>query len=124
MVRLIGVEIPNQKRVVIGLQYIFGVGQTRARDLCQRLKIEPQVKVKDLTEEQLIGLRDAMKAFRVEGDLRREYTLSIKRLQEIGCYRGLRHKKNLPCRGQRTRTNARTKRGRRQTVANKKKETK
>ena len=124
MARIIGVELPNQKRIIIALQYIYGVGASRAGEVCQQAGIDQNTKVKDLSEEQLLKLRDILRSFRLEGDLRREVSLNIKRLTEIACYRGLRHKKGLPCRGQRTRTNARTKRGKRQTVANKKKETK
>lgn len=124
MARIGGIELPNQKRLEIALQYIYGVGITRSRLICTQSGISAHLKVRDLSEEQVLKLRDAVKQIKVEGDLRREMAMSIKRLQEIGCYRGLRHKKGLPCRGQRTRTNARTKRGKRQTVANKKKETK
>ena len=124
MARLGGVELPNQKRLEIALTYIYGIGLSRSQMICAKTGMNPSARVRELSEEQILKLRDALKAFKLEGDLRREVTMNIKRLQEIGCYRGTRHKKGLPCRGQRTRTNARTKRGKRQTVANKKKETK
>ena len=124
MARIGGVELPNQKRLEVALTYVYGIGIARSKALCAETGLSPDVRVRDLSEDQVLKLRDAVKAFKVEGDLRREVNINIKRLQEIGCYRGLRHKKGLPCRGQRTRTNARTKRGKRQTVANKKKETK
>ncbi len=124
MARISGVELPNQKRVVIALTYIYGVGNSRARLLCQKANVDVNRRVKDMSEDEVLRLRDALREFKVEGDLRREVTLNVRRLQEINSFRGIRHKKNLPVRGQRTRTNARTKRGKRQTVANKKKETK
>ena len=124
MARIGGVELPNQKRLEVALTYVYGIGISRSKALCAKTGLNPDLRVRDLSEDQVLKLRDAVKEFKVEGDLRREVNMNIKRLQEIGCYRGLRHKKGLPCRGQRTRTNARTKRGKRQTVANKKKETK
>ena len=111
--RIAGVIIPVQKHVVIGLTAIYGVGRQRARDICESAKVEPSKKVKDLTEGELELLRSEVAKIRVEGDLRREVAMSIKRLVELGAYRGLRHKRGLPVRGQRTRTNARTRKGKR-----------
>src|SRR3990167_1955092 len=111
--RIAGVIIPVQKHVVIGLTAIYGVGRQRARDICASANVEPAKKVKDLTEAELELLRSEVAKIRVEGDLRREVAMSIKRLVELGAYRGLRHKRGLPVRGQRTRTNARTRKGKR-----------
>lgn len=111
--RIAGVIIPVQKHIVIGLTAIYGVGRQRAKKICEAAKIEPSKKVKDLTEAELDLLRAEVAHFRVEGDLRREVAMSIKRLAELGTYRGLRHKRGLPVRGQRTRTNARTRKGKR-----------
>lgn len=111
--RIAGVIIPVQKHVVIGLTAIYGVGRQRARDICSQAKVDPAKKVKDLTEAELELLRGEVAKLRVEGDLRREVAMSIKRLVELGTYRGLRHKRGLPVRGQRTRTNARTRKGKR-----------
>lgn len=121
MARIAGVDIPNEKRVVISLTYIFGVGLTTAKKILANCKIDENIRVKNLTEEQLTAIRTDVAHFKVEGDLRREFSLNIKRLQEIGSYRGLRHRKGLPVRGQRTRTNARTRKGPKKTIANKKK---
>src|SRR5574344_679553 len=121
MARIVGVDIPNEKQVAYSLQYIFGIGNTRAFEICANAKIDPTTRVKDLSEEQLSAIRSAMGKYKLEGDLRRETALNIKRLQEIGCYRGVRHKKGLPVRGQKTKTNARTRKGPKRTVANKKK---
>ena len=120
MARIVGVDIPNEKRVVISLQYIYGIGETTAKKICKGAKVSEDIRVKDLTEEQLAALRNEISKFKVEGDLRREVALNIKRLTEIGCYRGMRHRHGLPVRGQRTRTNARTRKGKRKTIANKK----
>ena len=120
MARIVGVDIPNEKRVVISLQYIYGIGDTTAKKICKGAKVSEDIRVKDLTEEQLAALRNEISKFKVEGDLRREVALNIKRLTEIGCYRGMRHRHGLPVRGQRTRTNARTRKGKRKTIANKK----
>ncbi len=120
MARIVGVDIPNEKRVVISLTYIYGIGHTTAHKICQAAKVDEDIRVKNLTEEQLAAIRQQITKFKVEGDLRREVALNIKRLQEIGCYRGIRHRKGLPVRGQRTRTNARTRKGKRKTIANKK----
>jgi small subunit ribosomal protein S13 len=111
--RISGVIIPVQKHVVIGLTAIYGIGRTRARQICELAKVEPSKKVKDLTEAELESLRQGVGQFRVEGDLRREVAMNIKRLIELNTYRGLRHKRGLPVRGQRTRTNARTRKGKR-----------
>ncbi len=120
MARIAGVNIPNHAHIVIGLQAIYGIGSSRARLICERAGIAGSVKVKDLTEEQLETLRSQVAQFEVEGDLRREVTMSIKRLMDMGCYRGFRHRRGLPCRGQRTRTNARTRKGPRKAIAGKK----
>ena len=121
MARIAGINIPPQKHSEIGLTAIFGIGRTRARKICEACGIAYSKKVKDLTDGDLEKIRDAIAAFTIEGDLRRETTMNIKRLMDIGCYRGLRHRKGLPTRGQRTRTNARTRKGKRKTVAGKKK---
>ncbi|MBP3713653.1 MAG: 30S ribosomal protein S13 [Bacilli bacterium] len=125
MARIAGVDIPNDKQVVYSLTYVHGIGVSTAKKIVAEAKVEPTKRVKDLSEEELSAIRNALVAggYKVEGDLRREVSLNIKRLEEIGSYRGLRHKKNLPCRGQRTRTNARTVKGPKKTVANKKKAT-
>ncbi|MDF0605710.1 30S ribosomal protein S13 [Neisseriaceae bacterium TC5R-5] len=120
MARIAGVNIPNHAHAVIGLQAIFGIGQTRAQQICVAASINPSTKVKDLTDAEMETLRDQVAKFTVEGDLRREITMSIKRLMDMGCYRGLRHRRGLPCRGQRTRTNARTRKGPRKAIAGKK----
>ena len=120
MARLVGVDIPNEKRVVVSLTYIYGIGDTTAKKICKDAKVSEDIRVKDLTEAQLAALRNEITKHKVEGDLRREVALNIKRLSEIGCYRGIRHRKGLPVRGQRTRTNARTRKGKRKTIANKK----
>lgn len=122
MARIAGVDIPREKRVEISLCYIFGIGLTTSRKILERTRINPDTRVKDLTEEEVNRLREVIdREHKVEGDLRREVDMNIKRLIEIGCYRGMRHRRNLPCHGQRTRTNARTRRGPKRTVAGKKK---
>lgn len=121
MARIAGVDIPNDKRVVISLTYIYGIGLTTSKKVLEETGISEDARVKDLTEEQLNAIRKTIDAIKVEGDLRREVQLNIKRLMEIGCYRGMRHRKGLPVRGQRTKTNARTRKGKAKTVANKKK---
>ncbi|WDL98916.1 30S ribosomal protein S13 [Alicyclobacillus sp. ALC3] len=122
MARIAGVDLPRDKRVEIALTYIFGIGRTTANQVLKQAGINPDVRVKDLSEEQVIQLRDVIdKTLKVEGDLRREIALHIKRLVEIGSYRGYRHRRGLPVRGQRTKTNARTRKGPRRTVAGKKK---
>jgi small subunit ribosomal protein S13 len=122
MARISGVDLPRDKRVEISLQYIYGIGKTTAQQILAATGIDPNTRVRDLTEDEVSRLRDQIdKNVKVEGDLRREIALSIKRLIEIGSYRGLRHRRGLPVRGQRTKTNARTRKGPRRTVANKKK---
>ncbi|MFD0590836.1 30S ribosomal protein S13 [Paenibacillus sp. GCM10027627] len=122
MARIAGVDIPRDKRVEIALTYIFGIGKTTSQKILATTEVNPDTRVRDLTEDELARLREAIdKSVKVEGDLRREISLNIKRLTEIGCYRGLRHRRGLPVRGQRTKTNARTRKGPRRTVANKKK---
>jgi small subunit ribosomal protein S13 len=122
MARLVGVDLPREKRVEIALTYVFGVGRTRSVETLAATGISPEVRVKDLTEEQLVALRDHIEAnYRVEGDLRREVAADIRRKVEIGSYEGLRHRRHLPVRGQRTKTNARTRKGPKRTVAGKKK---
>ncbi|MBI5699866.1 30S ribosomal protein S13 [Candidatus Saganbacteria bacterium] len=116
MARIAGVDLPPNKRIVIGLTYVYGIGPSISGKLLQACGIDPNVKVKDLKEDQVVRLREAIKSIPVEGDLRRDVSMSIKRLIETGSYRGARHRKNLPARGQRTRTNARTRRGKRKTV--------
>ena len=111
MARLIGVEVPDQKKIGIALRYIYGIGPTTALEVCQKANVDPNVRAKDLKDEQLAHLATALQGYRVEGDLRREVQSNIKRLKEIGSYRGLRHSKHLPVRGQRTKTNSRTVRG-------------
>ena len=120
MARIVGVDIPNDKPVYIALTYIYGIGRTTALKICKEAKVESTIRVKDLTDEQLGAIRNVLGKYKVEGDLRREVALNIKRLTEIGCYRGLRHRKGLPVRGQRTKTNARTRKGPKKTIANKK----
>jgi len=116
--RIAGVDLPRGKRVEIGLTYIYGIGRTRSQQIIEGAGVDRDTKIKDLTEAEVVRIRDiVVKEFKVEGDLRREVAMNIRRLTEIGCYRGIRHRRNLPVRGQRTRTNARTKRGSRKTVA-------
>ena len=122
MARIAGIDLPKEKRVEIGLTYIYGIGRKTAQKILEATGVDPDIRVRDLTEDQEALLRDYIdKNIQVEGDLRREVQLNIKRLMEIGCYRGVRHRKGLPVRGQRTKTNARTRKGPRRTVANKKK---
>ena len=124
MARLAGVDIPNEKRIEIALTYIFGVGRTRAKETLAATGVNPDTRVKDLTDEQLITLRDYLEAnYKIEGDLRREIDADIRRKIQINCYQGQRHRKGLPVRGQRTKTNARTRKGPKRTVAGKKKAT-
>ncbi|KFJ05284.1 30S ribosomal protein S13 [Bifidobacterium subtile] len=125
MARLAGVDIPNEKRIEIALTYIFGVGRTRAKETLAATDINPDTRVKDLTDEQLITLRDYLESnYKIEGDLRREVDADIRRKIQINCYQGQRHRRGLPVRGQRTKTNARTRKGPKRTVAGKKKATK
>lgn len=117
MARIAGVDLPRDKRVEIGLTYIYGIGRSRSKQIVRGTGLNPDTRIKDLTESEIVRIREFIdRAFEVEGDLRREVTMNIRRLTEIGCYRGQRHRRNLPVRGQRTRTNARTKRGARKTV--------
>ena len=122
MARISGVDLPKDKRIEIGLTYVYGIGRTSAKKILEETGIDPDTRVKDLTEEQEAMLRDCIdKNYVVEGDLRRSVALDIKRLTEIGCYRGVRHRRGLPVRGQRSKTNARTRKGPKRTIANKKK---
>ena len=122
MARIAGVDIPNVKRVEIALTYIYGIGRKSANDILAKTGINPDTRAKDLTEEEVAKLRDEIEnSYTVEGDLRRDVALNIKRMVEINCYRGIRHRKGLPVRGQRTKTNARTRKGPAKTIANKKK---
>jgi small subunit ribosomal protein S13 len=121
MARIAGVDLPRDKRVVIGLTYIYGIGRSTAKKLLAAANVDENTRVRDLTEDEVSRIRDEVSKIKVEGDLRREVALNIKRLMEIGCYRGIRHRRGLPVRGQRTKTNARTRKGPRRTVANKKK---
>jgi len=125
MARIAGVDLPREKRVEIGLTYIFGLGRTRAIETVKGTRVNPNTRVRDLSEEEVVRLRDWIDShYKVEGDLRREVSLNVKRLQEIGSYRGLRHRRNLPVRGQRTKTNARQRRGPKRTVGARRKATK
>ena len=122
MARISGVDLPREKRVEIGLTYIYGIGRTSADQILKAADVNPDTRVRDLTDDEVRRLSDIINAdYTVEGDLRREIAMNIKRLQEIGCYRGIRHRKGLPVRGQKTQTNARTRKGPKKTVANKKK---
>ena len=124
MARIAGVDIPKQKRGVIALTYIYGVGKSRAKDILDKAGVSEDTKVSDWTDEEIGKIRDAVGFYKIEGELRSEVQLSIKRLMDIGCYRGIRHRAGLPLRGQRTKNNSRTRKGKRKTVANKKKATK
>ena len=121
MARISGIDLPRDKRIEVALTYIYGIGPARAAKVLETTGINPDTRVKDLTDAEEQQLRDAIDAYTVEGDLRREVGMNIKRLSEIGCYRGLRHRRGLPCHGQRTKTNARTRKGPKKTIANKKK---
>ncbi|UUM24712.1 30S ribosomal protein S13 [Mycoplasma sp. 3686d] len=120
MARILNVEIPNDKRVVVSLTYIYGIGRTIAKEICHKANVSEDARVKNLSEDELSRIREAAKGYTTEGDLRREVNLNIKRLMEIKCYRGIRHRKGLPVRGQSTQKNARTRKGPRKTVAGKK----
>jgi small subunit ribosomal protein S13 len=124
MARIAGVDIPKQKRGVIALTYIFGIGRSRAKEILQAAEVSEDTKVSDWNDEEIGRIRDAVGSFTIEGELRSEVQLNIKRLMDIGCYRGIRHRSGLPLRGQRTKNNSRTRKGKRKTVANKKKVTK
>ena len=122
MARISGVDLPREKRVEIGLTYIYGIGRVSSNKILAAADVNPDTRVKDLTDEEVARIRDVIDGeYTVEGDLRREVAMDIKRLQEIGCYRGIRHRKSLPVRGQKTKTNARTRKGPKKSVANKKK---
>ena len=120
MARIAGIDLPREKRVELGLTYIYGIGRETSNKILKATNVNPDTRVKDLTEDELTKLRNELAKYKLEGDLRRDTALDIKRLNEIGCYRGLRHRRGLPVRGQRTRTNARTRKGPRKTIANKK----
>ena len=124
MARIAGVDIPKNKRGVISLTYIYGIGRSRAKEILAEAKVDESTKVQDWSDDQISGIREAVGTFTIEGELRSETQLNIKRLMDIGCYRGIRHRSSLPLRGQRTMNNSRTRKGRRKTVANKKKATK
>jgi small subunit ribosomal protein S13 len=124
MARIAGVDIPKNKRGVISLTYIYGIGRSRAKEILAEAKVDESTKVQDWNDDQIAGIREAVGTFTIEGELRSETQLNIKRLMDIGCYRGIRHRSGLPLRGQRTKNNSRTRKGRRKTVANKKKATK
>ncbi|AUC82314.1 MULTISPECIES: 30S ribosomal protein S13 [Lacinutrix] len=124
MARIAGVDIPKNKRGVISLTYIYGVGRSRSQEILASAKVDESIKVQDWDDDQIAAIRDAVGTFTIEGELRSETQLNIKRLMDIGCYRGIRHRAGLPLRGQRTKNNSRTRKGRRKTVANKKKATK
>lgn len=122
MARIAGINIPTDKRVVISLTYIFGIGRKNAVDICEKVGIKSAVRVNELSDDQIVRIREIIdEQYHVEGDLRREIGMNIKRLQDLGCYRGIRHRKGLPVRGQRTNSNARTRKGKKKTVAGKKK---
>ena len=124
MARISGVDIPKHKRGVISLTYIFGIGKSRAQSILQKAKVDKEKKVQDWTDDETSRIREVVGTYKIEGELRSEVKLSIKRLMDIGCYRGIRHRTGLPLRGQRTKNNSRTRKGKRKTVANKKKATK
>ena len=124
MARIAGVDIPKNKRGVIALTYIFGVGRSRAIEILEKAQVSQDTKVQDWNDDQIGAIRDAVSYYKIEGELRSEVSLNIKRLMDIGCYRGIRHRSGLPLRGQRTKNNSRTRKGKRKTVANKKKATK
>lgn len=124
MARIAGVDIPKQKRGVVSLTYIYGIGRSRAKEILDTAKVDEGIKVQDWTDDQIGAIREAVGSYKIEGELRSETQLNIKRLMDIGCYRGIRHRAGLPLRGQRTKNNSRTRKGRRKTVANKKKVTK
>ena len=124
MARIAGVDIPNHKRGVIGLTYIYGIGKSRAQEILEQAKVSVDTKVSEWNDDEIGRIRDVVSAYKIEGELRSETQLNIKRLMDIGCYRGIRHRIGLPLRGQKTKNNSRTRKGKRKTVANKKKATK
>ena len=124
MARIAGIDLPKYKRGVIGLTYIFGIGKSRAKEILQRAQVNEDKKVNEWNDDEISNIREVVASYKIEGDLRSEIQLNIKRLMDIGCYRGIRHRAGLPLRGQKTKNNSRTRKGRRKTVANKKKATK
>ena len=124
MARIAGIDLPKNKRGVIGLTYIFGIGKSRAKEILKTAQVDEDIKVSDWNDEQITRIREAVSSYKIEGELRSEVQLNIKRLMDIGCYRGIRHRNGLPLRGQKTKNNSRTRKGKRKTVANKKKATK
>ena len=124
MARIAGIDLPKHKRGVIGLTYIFGIGRSRAKEILKKAQVDEDIKVSDWNDEQITRIREAVSSYKIEGALRSEVQLNIKRLMDIGCYRGIRHRSGLPLRGQKTKNNSRTRKGKRKTVANKKKATK
>ena len=124
MARIAGIDLPKHKRGVIGLTYIFGIGRSRAKEMLKKAQVDEDIKVSDWNDEQITRIREAVSSYKIEGELRSEVQLNIKRLMDIGCYRGIRHRSGLPLRGQKTKNNSRTRKGKRKTVANKKKATK
>ena len=124
MARIAGIDLPREKRVEIGLTYIFGIGRSRAKEILKTAQVDEDIKVSDWNDEQITRIREAVSSYKIEGELRSEVQLNIKRLMDIGCYRGIRHRSGLPLRGQKTKNNSRTRKGKRKTVANKKKATK
>ena len=124
MARIAGIDLPKHKRGVIGLTYIFGIGRSRAKEILKTAQLDEDIKVSDWNDEQITRIREAVSSYKIEGELRSEVQLNIKRLMDIGCYRGIRHRSGLPLRGQKTKNNSRTRKGKRKTVANKKKATK
>ena len=124
MARIAGIDLPKHKRGVIGLTYIFGIGRSRAKEILEKAQVDEDIKVSDWNDEQITRIREAVSSYKIEGELRSEVQLNIKRLMDIGCYRGIRHRSGLPLRGQKTKNNSRTRKGKRKTVANKKKATK
>ena len=124
MARIAGIDLPKYKRGVIGLTYIFGIGRSRAKEILKTAQVDEDIKVSDWNDEQITRIREAVSSYKIEGELRSEVQLNIKRLMDIGCYRGIRHRSGLPLRGQKTKNNSRTRKGKRKTVANKKKATK
>ena len=124
MARIAGIDLPKHKRGVIGLTYIFGIGRSRAKEILKTAQVDEDIKVSDWNDEQITRIREAVSSYKIEGELRSEVQLNIKRLMDIGCYRGIRHRSGLPLRGQKTKNNSRTRKGKRKTLANKKKATK
>ena len=124
MARIAGIDLPKHKRGVIGLTYIFGIGRSRAKEILKTAQVDEDIKVSDWNDEQITRIREAVSSYKIEGELRSEVQLNIKRLMDIACYRGIRHRSGLPLRGQKTKNNSRTRKGKRKTVANKKKATK